>query len=135
MGSSPPLRTGMDDSVILRAALDKGWISPAQLTDALKAGAADQAVAFADLLVARGWLDRERAGLLRAESGTGPSAGRFVLLRELGKGGMGAVFEAWDPKLRRRVAVKVLGDALADAEDVGRFYREAQTAGAIKHPG
>ena len=125
----------MDDSVILRAALDRGWISTAQLTDALKAGAAGEAAGFAELLLARGWLDRERALSLRAEIGAGPRAGRFVLLRELGKGGMGTVFEAWDPKLRRRVAVKVLGDALADAEDVGRFYREAQTAGAIKHPG
>jgi tetratricopeptide (TPR) repeat protein len=123
----------MDDSVILRAALDKGWISPAQVTDALKAGAAGETAGFADLLVGRGWLDRERARSLLASSG--PRAGRFVLLRELGKGGMGTVFEAWDPQLRRRVAVKVLEDSLAHEEDVARFYREAQTAGALKHAG
>jgi serine/threonine-protein kinase len=124
----------MDDSVILRAALDRGWISPAQLTDALKAGAAGKAAGFLDLLLSRGWIDAERAAALRAAGGA-PRVGRFVLLRELGRGGMGTVHEAWDPKLRRRVAVKILGDALADDEDVQRFYREAQTAAAIKHPG
>ncbi|HEX7896312.1 MAG TPA: hypothetical protein VF950_00935, partial [Planctomycetota bacterium] len=70
----------MDDSVLLRAALDRGWITPRQLTEALKAGAAGEAAAFADLLVARGWIDRARAGALRAETGAGPRAGRFVLL-------------------------------------------------------
>ncbi len=124
----------MDDSLILRAALDRGWITARQLTDALRACAAGEAGGFGDLLVARGWIDADRALRLRAETRAGPHAGRFVLLRELGRGGMGTVHEGWDPKLRRRVAVKMLGDALAEKEDVARFYQEARTAASIQHP-
>jgi formylglycine-generating enzyme required for sulfatase activity len=57
-------------------------------------------------------------------------------LRELlGVGGMGAVYRAYQPGLRRYVAIKVLSEALA--EDPGyaeRFTREARTAAALEHP-
>ena len=49
---------------------------------------------------------------------------------------MGTVFRAWDPQIRRIVAVKVLGVRPGIlAEDVERFAREAHAAGRLRHPG
>src|SRR5687768_13263175 len=59
----------------------------------------------------------------------------FVLVKRLGAGGMGAVYLARDPVLRRLVAVKVMAPALAaDPEARARFEREAQAVAAISHP-
>jgi len=61
--------------------------------------------------------------------------GRFTILRRLGRGGMGAVYEGHDPALDRRVAIKTLTtDAIADAESRGRFEREARAAAKLAHP-
>ena len=62
-------------------------------------------------------------------------AGRFSLVRELGRGGMGIVFLARDLSLERLVAIKLLPPALGDqAEARDRFVREARTAAALSHP-
>src|SRR5262249_35500456 len=72
----------------------------------------------------------------------GPSApmnfGRYVIVRELGRGGMGTVYEAEDPQLRRHVALKVpqfAGSAEHQAHMRQRFLREARSAAVIDHPG
>ncbi len=60
---------------------------------------------------------------------------RYELVREIGVGGMGAVFEAVDTKLERSVAIKFLDPSLVtDEEHVVRFQREALAAGRIGHP-
>ena len=64
---------------------------------------------------------------------TGRSVGRFELERLLGEGGMGRVFEAWDPRLERWVAVKILRDL--DPMAARRFVREARLQAAVSHPG
>jgi eukaryotic-like serine/threonine-protein kinase len=62
-------------------------------------------------------------------------AGRFKVVRLLGKGGMGEVFEAQDLKLRRQVALKFLPEAMSrDAQVRERFEREARAASALDHP-
>ena len=64
-----------------------------------------------------------------------PLGGRYLLLRLLGRGGMGEVYEAEDLRLHRQVAVKVLRADLADDPRVlARFRREARTAGSLNHP-
>src|SRR4051794_23282803 len=61
--------------------------------------------------------------------------GRYRVLGQLGEGGMGLVYEAWDDRLDRAVAVKVVRPETLDADDVRqRFWREARSAGAISHP-
>jgi eukaryotic-like serine/threonine-protein kinase len=62
-------------------------------------------------------------------------AGRYVLGRRLGAGGMSTVFEANDTVLERPVAVKLLAEHLADDEAfVYRFRREALSAARLQHP-
>ena len=63
------------------------------------------------------------------------SLGDFKLLRELGRGGMGVVYEAEQISLGRRVAVKVLPfAALLDKRQLERFKKEARAAAMLKHP-
>jgi serine/threonine protein kinase/formylglycine-generating enzyme required for sulfatase activity len=62
--------------------------------------------------------------------------GDFELLEEIGRGGMGVVFAAWQRSLGRRVAVKVLPKGLTlTARQVERFLREARAAGKLQHQG
>ncbi|MBL7647686.1 MAG: protein kinase [Candidatus Hydrogenedentes bacterium] len=65
-----------------------------------------------------------------------PSGGeKYRLVREIGKGGMGVVYEAWDLRLDRRVAVKYLNPRFtADAESLARVEREARNAARVEHP-
>src|SRR5579872_2818484 len=60
--------------------------------------------------------------------------GRFEIRRELGRGGFGAVFLAFDTQLRREVALKVPRlDALVTPELRARFHQEARAASALDH--
>ena len=60
---------------------------------------------------------------------------RYELIERLGGGGMATVWMAQDTRLRRRVAVKVISDALAgQAPYVERFRREARIAAGLSHP-
>src|SRR5437764_12445206 len=61
--------------------------------------------------------------------------GKYLLAGRRGAGGMGVVYEAEDTLLGRRVAVKLLPEALAaDADALQRFLREARAAGRLNHP-
>src|SRR5256885_5793664 len=61
--------------------------------------------------------------------------GKYEVECVIGEGSMGVVYRAMDPLINRRVAIKVMNDAVA--QDVAlreRFLREAQTAGSLQHP-
>jgi serine/threonine-protein kinase len=65
----------------------------------------------------------------------GQSFGNFQVVRLVGEGGFGEVYEAENPFLQRRAAIKVLHTGMVqDAELVRRFLNEARAASAIRHP-
>ena len=64
----------------------------------------------------------------------GQTLGQYQIVDEIGRGGMGAVYKAWQPALQRYVAIKVLTSRLGDREVVERFQREASIAANLSHP-
>ncbi|HZY07100.1 MAG TPA: serine/threonine-protein kinase, partial [Ilumatobacteraceae bacterium] len=79
-------------------------------------------------------LDRSAFSALdRLQVETGALIGPYRIEGLLGEGGMGVVYRAFDPKLRRPVAIKLLPD-LADAAACRRFQGEARTVTALNHP-
>ena len=72
----------------------------------------------------RSWLSRPAPHLARTE-----------ILALIGAGGMGEVYRARDPRLKRDVAIKVLpGERFGDESRRRRFVQEAQAASALNHP-
>ena len=65
----------------------------------------------------------------------GTTLNHYHVLRKLGEGGMGEIYEAEDTRLHRKVALKILPGAVAsDPERRQRFEREAQAVAALNHP-
>src|SRR4051812_34682210 len=60
--------------------------------------------------------------------------GRYVVLGELGRGGMSVVYAAYDPELDRRVALKVVRADQMSATHRARLHREAQALARLSHP-
>ncbi len=126
-------------------ALERGWISESQLDEALEAAESGGPGPVA-WLVERGRLTPEQAARLDREPG-GPEPppeaaaaaadpsrrfGKYVLVAELGRGGMGVVHRAWQADLGRWVALKRI--RTDRGPQVERFLREAALAARIVHP-
>jgi WD40 repeat protein len=65
----------------------------------------------------------------------GKTLGKYQILEEIGRGGMGAVYKAYDPVLERTVAIKILAPHLTwEKNFVDRFHQEAQLTARLFHP-
>lgn len=64
----------------------------------------------------------------------GNRIGRYEIVSALGEGGMGEVFRAWDYRLQREVAIKLVKASSGDPEWQRRFLQEARSAGGLNHP-
>jgi tetratricopeptide (TPR) repeat protein/tRNA A-37 threonylcarbamoyl transferase component Bud32 len=81
-----------------------------------------------------GHLDRALAETRPPLPGLPPEIGEYRIVRELGRGGMGVVYEAEQVPMGRRVALKVLSTVVTSTrEAVRRFQREARAAGRLHH--
>jgi hypothetical protein len=86
-------------------------------------------------LAADASVSEERASGRLAVPEHPPTIPGFVIERVLGRGGMAVVYQAWQPQLARRVAIKVVSaSALIGAADRRRWLREAQAIGRVRHP-
>lgn len=77
----------------------------------------------------------ESGGEVFASAGGPIRVGRYALLRRIGEGGMGHVFEARQDRPDRRVALKLIRSIFATPEVFRRFDREAQLLAQLQHPG
>ena len=77
----------------------------------------------------------ELPGPAGPQAGQQEGLGRYMLLRQLGRGGMGVVLAAYDPSLNRKVAIKILLEGIqAASEGAARMQREAQAMARLSHP-
>ncbi|MBN9122469.1 MAG: serine/threonine protein kinase, partial [Planctomycetes bacterium] len=102
------------------------------------AGSAETPETLLDRLVAAGMITRFHADKLAAGKYKGFQLGddRYLILDQLGSGGMGQVFLAEHTQMKRLVALKVLNPQVFETDPVARerFFREARAAGTLDHP-
>ncbi len=78
---------------------------------------------------------REFEGLVPSDKVDGQTFGVYSIRGELGRGGMGIVYDAYESSLDRRVALKILPPGLTMSEkSLSRFQQEAKIVGKLKHP-
>jgi eukaryotic-like serine/threonine-protein kinase len=76
-----------------------------------------------------------RAASSEATSTEWPTIPGYEILGELGRGGMGVVYKAWQENLQRLVALKLIRDgSMAGPQERARFRIEAEAAARVKHP-
>ena len=111
-----------------------GLLSADQATDfgnELETGAK----ALLDRLVAEGHVTQYQADKLLSGQSSDIHFGDYVVLDQLGRGGMGTVLLAKHRRMQREVAIKVLPVTSLDSEAaVARFYQEVKVAGQLTHP-
>lgn len=124
-----------------RIALKKEWITPQQLEHALAVQKQKRGWLIGEILCFLNCLEEHQVQEILGEQNfagskaSGVYFGRYRIIGEIGRGGMGRVFKAYDPHLDREVALKVLrhGEG-ASEKDIERFLREAQTTAKLRHP-
>src|SRR5262245_50089636 len=130
------------DREVGRLAVARGWVTDRQVEVCLRvAKTATPPLNLMQVLLSKGLATesqvRDLAQTVGATQDTGlvarvgltpgSSFGRYAILAEVGRGGMGAVYKAMDPVLNRVVAVKILSDRyIATEDDVRRFERESK---------
>ncbi|HEX8737593.1 MAG TPA: protein kinase [Pyrinomonadaceae bacterium] len=87
-------------------------------------------------LIERNAFDIADKTALTGEDFAGKQFGNYRIIREIGRGGMGAVFlaERWDGEFEQRVALKIIRQSFADKELEKRFRRERQILASLNHP-
>src|SRR5688572_20227781 len=131
------------DALIGKLALELHWITPAQLREALveqwaeSEGGQAPSRSLGSILVARGILTGTQLdqlyGRIQTSLPSFPPFGKYHLVREIGRGASGVVYEAEDRDLQRRVALKMLA---APGPEEASFLREIQAHTSLPpHPG
>lgn len=86
-------------------------------------------------LIQRNWLTPYQVNQILQDRGKELVLGPYRLLERIGEGAMGQVFKAWNPKLERLIAIKMIHkEHLASKKAMDRFRREMETASHLDHP-
>ncbi len=135
----PPATEAMHPASPLDTAAELVRVLDQYMADLKSAAPPDRAKLLADHPDLAAQLEPCLAGIEFISRAARPASsptqlGDFRIVRELGRGGMGVVYEAEQISLRRRVALKVLRfGAVADKEALERFRREAETVAHLHH--
>ena len=130
------------DVDLARLALSRGWISvechDLSLAEADRYQALGLDKSVVDVLVEQGSLTADQVRALRDELGLSikrPRIGDYEIVRRIGLGGMGSVFEARHVRLKQRIALKLLQPRHArDPVLSARFLKEARMLARLNHP-
>lgn len=91
--------------------------------------------ALADALLQAGKLTSLQSEYVAAGNADQLKLDDYVLVERIGRGGMGEVFRAYHPPMKRHVAIKLLPrETVGDAQSVHRFHREVEAAARLEHP-
>ncbi len=135
MAEGPAAASGSSDELFVETILAEGLVSQEILSSARRRQAElasrGDTVSVADILVRERILTQ--VDVERHEGRT--RFGRYHLVRVLGHGAMGIVHEAWDPELRRSVAIKRILPGRSSPRHLDRFLHEAKAAARVRHPG
>jgi serine/threonine-protein kinase len=131
-----------EDLDLARKAREKGWIADDQVRGVLAEADRYQALGLEkgvdEILLERGLLVAEQVKELREALGLNlksPRIGDYEVIRRIGMGGMGTVFESRHVRLAQRIALKVLQPRHArDPQTAERFLTEARTLARLNHP-
>lgn len=128
------------DSLKAMFAKSDGKPPPTPLDHSVSAGPRTAETSFADATTANSSPSSELSDTyVPARAVVQPvkgKIGRYEILQEVARGGMGVVYKAYDPQLERMVAVKLIKSGeLADPEQVQRFRTEARAAAQLHHSG
>src|SRR5262245_11801320 len=85
--------------------------------------------------VTRSVAEGDAGGVVTGPSSLGVVAGRYELEKELGEGGMGAVYKCFDRHVKRDAALKRILPQKRDARKDTRFMHEARAMARLQHPG
>ena len=117
------------------AVVESGLMDADQVQQLRNNQLADDARSLARHMVETTKLTRFQASVLLGGGSQPLLLDRYIILDEIGSGGMGAVFKALHQQMDRVVALKILPKAAFDSSDkVKRFQREVQAAAKLEHP-
>ena len=135
---TPPAPPAVSVSTMIETLRQYQLLGLPQLNELRRADAQRQFAdsrALAKELLARNWLTPYQVNQLLQGRGGNLVLGSYLLLERLGEGGAGQVFKARHQKMNRVIALKLIRkELLADAEVLGRFYREIQIVSQLDHP-